>query len=319
MTEDHGKEDEKEPSGPRLAFTIVLNVIITITEIIGGIVSGSISLLSDALHNLTDSVSLWISYLALKMSRKEHTSAMTFGYKRAQIMAALLNSSILVGVVLFLFVEAYRRILNPTPVNGSLMLIVAAIGLVANLLSVFLLKRDATHNLNIRSSYLHLMADTLSSVAVFVGGIIIYIYKSYWLDPVLSILIGIYLLKETWEILAEAVHILMEAAPSDLNLDKIKEEIESIPVVGSLHHVHIWQIDDENVNFDGHVDICENLEIGEVDEVRKRIERMLRQHGINHIVLQMERKDACTDKDLIKSRTQMLAEQSENSKEHEVK
>ena len=309
----HDQDDKAATTGLRLAFTVVLNAFITAVEIIGGIASGSISLLSDALHNFTDSVSLWISYMAMKVSRKENTASMTYGYKRAQIMAALLNSSILVGVVLFLFVEAYRRFLNPTTVNGSLMLVVATIGLAANLLSVFLLKRDAKHNLNIRSSYLHLMADTLSSVAVFAGGIVIYIYKSYWLDPLLSVLIGIYLLKETWGITAEAVHILMEGAPHHLSIEEIRDEVEGIPSVESLHHVHIWQIDDENINFEGHVDVCEDISIGNVDAIRRLVEEALKKHGINHITLQMELLDACTDKNLIKGRKQARAGDGERS------
>ena len=160
-----------------LVFTIFLNAVITVVEVIGGLVSGSLSLLSDALHNFSDALAVLVSLLALKISRKERTPQKTFGYKRAEILAALLNATVLVVISVFLFKEAYLRFFEPVEIKGMVMGVVALVGLLANLLAVLLLHKDAGKNINVKSAYLHLVSDTLSSVVVLVGGLFIYFFK----------------------------------------------------------------------------------------------------------------------------------------------
>jgi len=180
-------------TGLRLLITVILNIIITVAEVIGGIISGSLSLISDALHNFSDAISVIISYIAINLKGKDNSYKHTFGYKRAEILAAVINSSVLVTISIYLFYEAILRFQNPEPIKGVLMTIVALIGLVANIIGTLLLKRDAATSMNIRSSYLHLLTDAISSVAVILGGLAILFWNIYWIDPVLTILIAAYI------------------------------------------------------------------------------------------------------------------------------
>lgn len=287
-------------SGRNLLITMVLNFIITAVEIIGGLIAGSLSLVSDALHNFSDGISVVTSYVALKISGRENTAEKTFGYKRAEILAALFNSSLLLVITIFLFKEAYNRITHPASINGGLMLLVASIGLIANTLSVLLLRRCSKESLNIKSAYLHLATDALSSFAIIIGGIFIHYFKFYWIDPVLTIIIGLYILRETYSIMKRTLNILMEATPEDINITEIKTDIEKIPEVENLHHVHIWQLNDKSLNFEGHIDLCEDLSLSQADMIRDRIETiLLNKFGINHVTLQAEY-DTCYDKEMIK-------------------
>ena len=283
-----------------LLISMLLNFIITIIEIIGGVLSGSLSLTSDALHNFGDGVSVASSYAAVRISRKEHTEKMTFGYRRSQILVALFNSIILVGVTIFLFKEAYQRLFSPLIINSSLMISVAFLGLIANTLCVVLLKHDSKDNLNIRSAYLHLFTDALSSLIIIIGGVFIYFFNFYWIDPILTIIIGVYILRESYEIIRKTVNILMEGAPEGIDLHDIKREIEKIDGVENLHHVHIWQTDDRNINFEGHIDVDSDLKISEACEIREKIESILHSFGITHSTIQIEY-NVCKDKDIIKN------------------
>ena len=285
-----------------LLISMILNFIITIVEVIGGVLAGSISLISDALHNFGDGISVATSYVAVKISKREYTERMTFGYKRSQILVALFNSILLIGITIFLFKEAYQRFFSPLMINGSLMISIAIIGFIANILSVFLLKHDAKDDLNIRSAYLHLFTDSLSSLAIIIGGLFIYYFNFYWIDPILTIIIGVYILRAAYEIIRKTVNILMEATPEWINIHKIKREIEKIKDVENLHHVHIWQTDDRNINFEGHVDVSSDIKISEACKIRDEIESVLRDFGITHSTIQIEY-DVCKDKGIIKTRS----------------
>ncbi|MCK5737581.1 cation transporter, partial [bacterium] len=177
---------------------MLLNVMITAAEVAGGLISGSLALLSDAVHNFSDVISIIVSYVALRLSRRKSTPARTFGFKRAEVLAALFNSSGLIIISFFLFKEAWLRLINPESINTSVMLLVAVIGLMGNLISVLLLRQHSQQNLNVKSAYMHLLSDTLSSVAVILGGVAIYFYKIYWLDPLLVFFIGLYILRESY-------------------------------------------------------------------------------------------------------------------------
>jgi cobalt-zinc-cadmium efflux system protein len=269
-------------------MTIILNFIITVAEIIGGLISGSLSLVSDALHNFSDTISVIVSYIAVKLKAHDNSYSHTFGLKRAEILAAVINSSVLIVISFFLFYEAVLRFAEPNQIETNIMVLVASIGFVANILGTLLLKRDSENSLNIRSSYLHLVSDTVSSGAVILGGIAISIWNINWLDPLLTILIGVYIIRESYLILMEAVHVLMEGAPPQISLDEIQREVESFPQVADIHHIHLWMVGDNDVHLEAHVNI-NDMKISESDSLRFKIEKMLEsQFGIHHITLQFE-------------------------------
>jgi cobalt-zinc-cadmium efflux system protein len=283
----------------KLIVVIVLNFIITIAEVIGGILSNSLALISDSLHNLSDVSAILLSYIAIKISKKAHTLKRTFGYRRIQIIVALFNASVIILVSLFLFKEAYERFINPLPIIGVIMLVVALIGLIANAISVFLLKKGTKDNINIKSAYLHLLIDTLSSIAVVIGGILIFFYNIYWIDPLLTAIIGIYVIREGYSIIKEAYNILMQSTPANIDLIDIKSNLEGIEQVSNLHHVHVWQLDEKNIFFEGHIDLVENFTIKEIEKIQKKIKDILfSKYGINHVTIQAEF-DSCHKKELV--------------------
>lgn len=267
---------------------MLLNFVITIAQIVGGIISGSLALISDALHNFSDGVSIIISYVALKLKQKDNSHSHTFGLKRAEILAAVINASVLIVIYIFLFYEAFFRFTKPHKIEAGLMTAVAFIGLVANIIGTLLLKRDSANSINIRSSYMHLLSDSISSVAVIVGGLAIAVWDVVWIDPLLTVLIGIYIIKESYDILGEAIHVLMEGAPADLSLNEIKVAVEEFPEVDDIHHIHVWTVGDNDVHLEAHVNVSD-MKISESDKLRNKIEQLLEaKFGIHHITLQFE-------------------------------
>ena len=298
MSSNHMHNHFKEE---KLIIIMVLNFIITIVEVIGGLLSGSLSLLSDALHNFSDGISVIVSFIALRLSKRENTLKNTFGYKRAEILAALFNSSFLIIISFFLFKEAYFRIQNPQSIDSKIMISVALIGLVANTISVFLLKSGSKDNMNIKSAYVHLLSDSLSSVAVIIGGIFIYYFNITVIDPILTFIIGAYVLKEGFEIIKKSTDILMEKTPVQINILKIKKIIEKIPEVDNLHHVHIWQSNDKEFLFEGHIDVKKDISLSKAEKLRSNISSILfNEFGINHATIQIEY-NCCKDKEIIKN------------------
>ncbi len=289
-----------EPSKKNLFISVLLNAIITIAEFIGGVLSNSLALISDAFHNLSDTMAIIISYIALVIGKKDATKKNTFGFKRIEILAALFNSVVLIAVSIYLFYEAYHRFLDPKPIKGMLMFIVASIGLAGNLISVLLLHKDSSHNLNVKAAYLHLMGDTLSSVGVIIGSILIYFWNFTWIDPLLTVIIGIIILKGSWVIIKETIEILMEASPANLDLELIKSELEKHSEIKNIHHIHAWRLSDTNTHFQCHADVSENISIKEADRIRLELESVLKnQFHIDHVTIQFEY-DSCADKRSIK-------------------
>ncbi|MFC2096461.1 cation diffusion facilitator family transporter [Bacteroidota bacterium] len=288
-----------EPNKRKLLISVVLNAGITLAEFIGGIFSNSLALISDAVHNLGDTMAIVISYFAMRIGNKDSTTKNTFGFKRIEILAALFNAIVLIVISIYLFYEAYERFLDPQPIKGKTMFIVATIGLFGNLISVLLLHKDSSHNLNIKAAYIHLIGDTLSSVGVIIGSILIYFWNINWVDPLLTIIIGIVIMKATWSILKETVEILMQASPTSLDLNEIKGELEKHPDVKNIHHIHSWRLSDNILHFQCHVDVNNNLVISEIDKIRIELENILHQQfDIDHITIQMEL-DTCTEKSAI--------------------
>lgn len=284
----------------RLMITMVLNFIITVAELIGGIISGSLSLISDALHNFSDGISVIISYIAIKLKQKERSAKHTFGLKRAEILAAVINSSVLIVISFYLFYEAALRFTEPGEIDAHIMTLVAGIGLIANVIGTLLLSRDAKHSMNIKASYLHLLSDAVSSVAVILGGLAILYFEIYWIDPLLTILIGLYIIRESYLILGDAIHVLMEGAPADLSVEEVRVEVEKLEAVQNMHHLHIWSVGENDIHMEAHVDV-DDMKVSESDRLRDKIEELLKnKFNIRHITLQFEC-NVCSDTELIKT------------------
>jgi len=273
--------------GQKLLWTTIINLSITLVQIVGGLISNSLSLLSDAIHNLGDSSALFIAFVAGKISRKKPDSKNTFGYKRIEILAALFNAVVLIAICIFLFYEAYKRFINPEPIHGALMLFVAVFGLIANLVSVLILNKEKDHNLNIKAAYMHLLGDTLSSVAVILGGLAIWLFEIYIIDPIITVLVGIYIIWHTWDIVKQTIDILMQSVPKGIDLDEIKSSIETIHGIDNMHHIHVWRLTDTQIHLEAHLNLEANIDMRQMMEIKGKAEKMLKEHfGIGHITLQ---------------------------------
>ena len=275
--------------GSKMLVVILLNVFITIVEVLGGLFSNSLSLLSDAVHNLGDTLAIVFAYIARLISNKQANLRHTFGYKRVEVLAAFINATILLSICLFLFKEAYEKWLHPEVIEGKTMLIVAIVGLIANLLSVIVLHKDKEHNINTRAAYLHLLGDTLSSVAVIAGGVAIWLYELVWLDPLITVLVSLYLMYHTWGVLHEAVNILMQTTPLSIDVNQLRKDIEDLSEVDNLHHLHVWQLDDEQIHLEAHLNTVQDYHLSELYSLHESVETLLlNKYGINHVTLQIE-------------------------------
>jgi cobalt-zinc-cadmium efflux system protein len=294
---DHSHGDLK---GRNLAIAIVLNMGITLAQVVGGFISGSLALMSDAMHNFSDVLALIISWFASKLSKKDQTTAQTYGYKRAEILAALINAVSLIVIAFFLLKEAISRFSDPIEVQTGLVMILGGLSIVLNGLSVLLVQKDAKDNMNMRSAYLHLLSDMISSVAVVLGGLAMYLWDVAWVDSALSIGIALYLVYSSWGLIKESVRILMQFAPTKVNLEDINREIQNIPEVNNMHHVHVWQLDDKQINFEAHISFKNDLNLSRVNEILHQIEHVLDdKFDINHVTLQPEIDGYCGDESMV--------------------
>ncbi len=292
---DHAHSTEGV-SGSKIFWVTCLNVVITLTEFLGGIISGSLSLLSDSLHNAGDSSALVLSYVANRVSKRPKDSKKTFGYKRIEILTAFINASVLLSISLFLIFEAVRRWNSPETIDGSLMTVIALIGLVANLASVLVLRKDSKKNLNIRSSFMHLLGDTLSSVGVVLGGLAIRFWGVIWVDPLITLFVSLFIIWKSWEIIRQTTNILMQSA-APLNYNQIKADIESIEHVNNIHHIHTWMVDDRTIHFEAHIDM-DDMSLCEVEPIYGKIQNLLiEKYGVSHVTLQAE-VDLCKGKNI---------------------
>lgn len=297
-----GVHDHNQPntSSVRILISIGLNALITLVEILGGVFSNSLALISDAVHNLSDTLALVLAWIAIKVGIRKPDVRRTFGYKRLEILSAFINASLLTALSLYLIYQAIQRFLHPEPVQSGLMMIVALIGLAANLASMLFLHRDSRKSLNIKAAYLHLLGDTLSSVAVVGGAVLIHFIHQVWIDPLLTVIISIVIIFQAYRILRETVSILMQSTPVHLDLEEIKKVLENHPLVSNIHHVHCWQIQDHDILFEAHIEILEDIPLSESGRLLAEIEHLLLEHfQITHTTLQIEY-CYCDDKELIK-------------------
>lgn len=278
-----------EVKSDNLVISIVLNLVITIAQLVGGIISGSLALISDALHNFSDVLSLVFSLIAHKLSRRKASIDHTFGYKRAELIAAFVNASTLVIVAFILIYGAVERFITPKPIASDLVIWLALLGIVVNGLSVLFLKKDADHNLNMKSAYLHLLTDMMASVAVLVGGLLMKYFGWFWVDSLMTIFIAVYLIYVGWDLLIKSTKMLMLFTPDEIDIKEIVREVHKIEGAGKLHHIHVWHLNEEELHLEAHLDCPENFTITQFDEILHKIETVLFQKfGINHITIQPE-------------------------------
>jgi cobalt-zinc-cadmium efflux system protein len=275
-------------SGRRLFFPILLNVAITIAQITGGLLSGSIALLSDAAHNFGDVIALSFSYIASILARKERTLKQTFGYKRAGIFAAFINAATLMIIATILIREAIERLINPRTIDGNIVIYLAALGILFNGVSALIVKKGATSDINMRSAYLHLFTDMLTSVAVFIGGFAIRYFDWFRVDGVLTISISIYLIYSSWQIFYTSVRIFMQFTPTKISIEEIAAEITLISGVKNIHHVHAWELDDHEMMFEAHLDLDDDYSISYFEHILEEVGLTLQRFDIHNYNIQPE-------------------------------
>ncbi|MDB9960495.1 cation diffusion facilitator family transporter [Oceanihabitans sp.] len=288
-----------ELKGRNLLISIFLNILITAAQVVGGIVSGSLALLSDALHNFSDVLSLVVSYIANRLAKKQASLHKTFGYKRAEILAAFVNASTLIIVAVLLIIEAIKRFQNPQEIESNLVIWLSFLGIVANGLSVLLLKKDAEANMNMKSAYLHLFTDMLASIAVLVGGLLMKYYQVFWVDSILTLVIALYLIWVGIDLLKTSTKVLMLFTPESIPIQEIVGEIQKNKSIKNVHHIHVWQLNEDEVHFEAHVDFEEDITLTQFDVILTEIEALLfYKFKINHVNIQPEF-GKCDAKDVI--------------------
>jgi len=275
-------------NGKSLFLPILLNIGITFAQIAGGILSGSIALLSDAAHNFSDVLALIFSYIAARLSGRKRTLKQTFGYKRAGIFAAFINAGTLMIIATILVREAIGRLMYPRPIEGNIVIWLAALGILFNGVSAWMVKKGADSDINMRSAYLHLFTDMLTSVGVFAGGFAITFLGWYWVDGVITIVISIYLIYSSWEIFYASVRIFMHFTPSQISIEEIAEAVTQIHGVKNIHHVHVWKLDDHEMMFEAHLDLTEDYPISYFEVILEKVETTLHRYDIHHYNIQPE-------------------------------
>ncbi|SHI71496.1 cation diffusion facilitator family transporter [Algibacter luteus] len=282
----HNHNDLK---GRNLLISILLNIGITVAQVIGGILSGSLALLSDALHNFSDVLSLVVSYVANKLTKKKASFHKTFGYKRAEILAAFINASTLIIVAVLLIIEAINRFKNPQEIESNLVIWLSVIAILGNGFSVLLLKKDAEANMNMKSAYLHLFTDMMASVAVLIGGLLMKYYQVFWVDSVLTFIIALYLIWMGYDLLKTSTKVLMLFTPDSIPIKKIVNEINAFESIKNVHHVHVWQLNEDEIHLEAHIDFNQDITLSQFDTILHEIEDLVfKKYDINHVNIQPE-------------------------------
>lgn len=281
--------DNVEEGGKRLLIALFLNVGITVAQVIGGILSGSLSLLADAAHNGSDAASLGISYGARRIAQQPADRRHTFGYERAKLIGAMINLTVLFGIGLFLIYAAIRRFMSPPEVESLTMLVVGGIAFVEDAISTGLLWHTNDKSQNIRAAFIHLFADTLATLGIIAGALVIMFYEVHWVDPALTLTIAGYVLIHAYLELRETIALLMESAPPDFDYEAMVRALQEIENVQDLHHVHVWRLDEQRLAMEGHLVMQGTDTLDTATERKRRAKQILEEDfGIGHATLEIE-------------------------------
>ncbi|MDK1489746.1 cation diffusion facilitator family transporter [Sinorhizobium sp. 7-81] len=293
----HHHHDGTSGGDKRMAWAVAVNLLLTFAQVAGGILSGSLALIADALHNFSDAVSLLIAYAARKIARKPADAAMTFGYVRAEIVAALINYTTLIMIGLYLVYEAVMRFITPAPIEGWTIVIVAAIALVIDIVTAMLTYAMSKTSMNIRAAFLHNVADALGSVGVIVAGSLVLLYGWVWLDPAVTIAIAAYVLYQAVTEIGGSIRILMMGAPVEVDVAGLLRDLNDVGGIGNVHDLHVFAIDEEHRALEVHV-VMQGSSAADAAGIRQAVRDLAEErHGIVHCTIEIETEADRCDKD----------------------
>jgi len=298
MTHSHAHshlQEAAQQSTTRLSISLFLTLIFVFIETAAGIFSNSLALLTDAAHNLTDVIALGLSWFAIKLTTRPANKHKTYGYHRAGIIVALVNSTTLVLISIWIFYEAWHRFVSPPEVQSGILIGVGLIAVVINLVTALLIHRGSEHDLNLRSAFVHLMGDVLSTIGAVIAGVIIYFTKVNWLDPFVSVLIGFLILYNAWGILRDALDILLEAVPRDIDSTKLVDDMLQVQGVLGVHDLHVWSLTQSLRTMSAHI-LTDDLSISVGANIQRQINEIVyHRYNIGHATLQLECVDCFPD------------------------
>lgn len=285
----HGHHLDAKTGNRRIFWAVAINTLLSVVQIVGGILSGSLALIADAIHNLSDALALILAFLARKIAQRPADDAMTFGYGRAEVVAALINYTALILLAVFLMYEAVARVIDPSDVEGWSVVLIAVLALLVDLVTALLTYRLSKDSMNIRAAFLHNLADALGSVAVIVAGTVIILYDWRLIDPLITLLIAGYILWQSAGEIGGTIRILMLGSPPDLDTRSVLAAMRDVAGVEGVHHLHLWQMQEHQSALDAHI-VIEEGDWGQADRVKCAVKNVLRREfGLTHITLELER------------------------------
>ena len=288
----HHHEDDSEQ---KIIFAISINFFLTVAQIIGGVFSGSLALIADALHNLSDAASLVIAFFARKIGKKSADEFKTFGYKRAEIIASLINLTLLIVLSLYLIYQAIWRFIEPQMISGWIIIIIAGVAFLIDLYTSIITYKLSHNNMNMRAAFLHNLSDALASIGVIVGGALIILYNVIWVDALITIMIGGYILWQGIKMLPDSINFLMDGTPKEISVIQVKDNLSQIKEVLDIHHMHIWNLDEKRIALEAHV-VVDSNNLMETAEIKKKLKSNLEKYfGIVHSTLEFEHADENCD------------------------
>lgn len=292
MAHDHSHGHQHSTEGmsdSRLIWAIAANVLLTVAQIVGGVISNSLALIADALHNLNDATSLVLALVARKIGRRPPDQMRTFGYRKAPVVGALINLTTLIIVGLYLIYEAIMRFFEQPDVGGWIIVIVAGIALIVDIVTAVLTYTMSKESMNTKAAFVHNVSDALASVGVIVAGTLIILFQWYWTDLVVTLAISGYILYQGTTMIGGAIRVLMDSAPENFDLSRMVAHVKAIDRVRDIHHVHVWHLDEERVALEAHILVDDNTTMSQVEEVKREIKALLREHyHIEHATLEFE-------------------------------